>query len=187
MPGINSSVLLGTSGLTLAAIAAIALTCSRPGVSSEALGKLRRIAGVAVVAQAAHFGEELLHQFYLRFPVRLGLAPWSERFFVLFNVVWLVIWVLAIVNLARFPRLAAFPLWFLAIASIANGVVHPLLSLAAGGYFPGLWSSPIVGILGVVLVGTLASATRATSDHHAVAHPAPGADGATAPGQARRS
>jgi hypothetical protein len=73
------------------------------------------------------------------------------------------------VSLTKFPRLAVFPLWFLAIASVANGVVHPFLSLAVWDYFPGLWSSPLVGILGVVLVSTLVSATRATGNRHGVA------------------
>ncbi len=169
MASAASSVLLGTSGLTLAAVAALTLAYSRPPVAGEHVAKVRRIATIAIVAQAGHFGEEYLQQFYVRFPVQLGLAPWSEAFFVSFNIVWLAAWVLAIASLINFPRPAAFPLWFLAIASVANGVVHPLLSLAVGGYFPGLWSSPVVGILGVVLVSALASATRARSNHHGVA------------------
>lgn len=159
-PGAVSSVLLGTSGLTLAAIVALVLACSRPGVVGERAAKVRRIAVISVGVQAAHFSEECLQQFYVGFPAQLGLAPWSKGFFVSFNVVWLVLWLLAIASLTRFPRLATFPLWFLAIGSVANGVVHPLLSLAVGGYFPGLWSSPVVGIFGAVLASTLASATR---------------------------
>ncbi len=169
MPSAASSVLLGTSGLTLAAIVALVLAYSRPGVAGVHIAKVRRIAGIAVAVQAGHFSEEYLQQFYLRFPAQLGLAPWSEGFFVSFNVVWLVVWILAIASLIKFPRLATFPLWFLAIASVANGVVHPLLSLAVGGYFPGLWSSPAVGILGVILVNALASATRTRSKHHGIA------------------
>jgi hypothetical protein len=158
-----SSALVGTLGLTLALIAALTLAWSRSGVAAEHLVKVRRIAVVAVVLQAGHFGEEYLQQFYLRFPVMLGLAPWSDVFFVAFNLIWLAVWLFAIAGLARFPRVAAFPLWFLAIASTANGIAHPLLSLAASGYFPGLWSSPLVGIVGVVLLSALASATRGQS------------------------
>lgn len=169
MSSAASSILLGTSGLALAAIASLTLAYLRPGVASDHVTGVRRIAIIAVAIQAGHFGEEYLQQFYLRFPAQLGLAPWSVEFFVTFNVVCLIIWVLAIANLARFPRLGTFPLWFLAIASIANGVVHPILSLADGGYFPGLWSSPLIGILGVVLISALATATRATSSHHGIA------------------
>jgi hypothetical protein len=157
-----ASALIGTLGLTLAAIVALALASSRPGIAAEHRVGVRRIAVAAVVLQASHFCEEALQQFYLRFPELLGLAPWSREFFVAFNLAWLAIWVLAIACLAKFPRAAAFPLWFLAIASTANGIVHPLLSLAVAGYFPGLWSSPLLGIAGVVLLRALASATTAT-------------------------
>ena len=34
---------------------------------------------------------------------------------------------------------------FLAIGMVLNGIVHPLLSVRAGGYFPGLVTSPLVG------------------------------------------
>lgn len=163
-----SSILVGTSGLSLVAIMALALCCSRSAVAPEHIRKIRRIAALVVVLQLGHFGEEYLGQFYLHFPVLLGLAPWSEGFFVSFNVFWLFVWVLAIAGIAKFPRAAAFPLWFLAIASAANGVIHPLLSLAVAGYFPGLWSSPLVGFPGVVLLTTLSSATATRGKAHGV-------------------
>lgn len=163
-----SSVLTGTLGLTIAAIAALALTLTRAGVASEQARRLRRVGGFLVLLQAVHFAEEYLLHFHLRFPGLLGLPSWPKGFFVVFNVVWLVIWGAAIAGLTRLPRAAAFPLWFLAIASTANGIVHPLLSLAAGGYFPGLWTSPFVGILGVLLLRSLALATRVSGTTHGV-------------------
>jgi len=153
------SILLGTSGLTFAALVALALTCARPNLATEYVPRIRRIAALAVLLQLAHFGEEYLFQFYVRFPELLGLVPWSAGFFVAFNLAWFVVWCLAIASIARFPRGAAFPLWFLAIASAANGIIHPLLALAVGAYFPGLWSSPFVGILGAMLLSAMASAT----------------------------
>jgi hypothetical protein len=169
MQGEASSALLGTSGLALGLIVALTLASSRPGVAAEHRLRVRRIASLAVVLQAGHFGEEYLQQFYLRFPALLGIAPWSKGFFVTFNFVWLAVWVLAIASLGKFARVAAFPLWFLAIASAANGVAHPLLSLAVAGYFPGLWSSPLVGLLGVVLLRALADATSARGSFQDVA------------------
>jgi hypothetical protein len=44
---------------------------------------------------------------------------------------------------------ALFPVWFFAIASIANGIAHPVLAVGVGGYFTGLIHSPVVGVLGV--------------------------------------
>ena len=160
------SILLGTSGLTFAAIVALGLTCARRKVAAEHFPRIRRVAALAVLLQLGHFGEEYLRQFYLRFPALLGLAPWSEGFFVAFNLVWLVVWCLAITSIAKLPRAATFPLWFLALASAANGIIHPLLSLAVWGYFPGLWSSPFVGILGAILFSALASATNARGKEH---------------------
>ena len=43
--------------------------------------------------------------------------------------------------------LAALAAWFLAIAGMFNGIAHPLLALASGGYFPGLVSSPFIAVM----------------------------------------
>ena len=154
------SILLGTSGLTVAFLVSLMLAVRRPPLASAQVPDVQRAATFAVAGQAVHFVEELWYGFHVRFPETLGLSPWPRGFFVTFNVTWLLIWMVAIATLARFRRLTAVALWFLAIASIANGVVHPVLSIIAGGYFPGLWSSFVVGMLGVVLVRRLASASR---------------------------
>jgi len=161
-----SSVIIGTSGLSLAAIAALFLSTARDRIRAVDLPSVRRLAMFGVVLQMGHFAEETWTQFYVWFPELLGLARWSEAFFVSFNLVWALIWVVSIALLKRYPRAAVFPIWFLGIASVANGVVHPALSLATSGYFPGLWSSPVVGILGVVLFRALASTTRQPGASH---------------------
>ncbi len=154
MPGAGlRSVLVGTLGLDLAAAAALWLTVSR-GPARGTGQQIRRtiaVATLALLAQAAHFGEEYLTDFGTRFPVRLGLAAWPQAFFVDFNLLWLAVWVFAIVGLKARLRITMFPLWFLAIASVANGIVHPLLAVAGGGYFPGLVTSPLVLVAGVIL------------------------------------
>lgn len=150
-----TSVFLGTLGLTLAALAALALAITRGRVSAEFVPRIRLASTGAILFQAGHFIEETLYQFYVRFPELLGLTPWSSKFFFAFNVFWLGAWSLAMVGINGFWRISSFALWFLAIASMANGIVHPVLALAIGGYFPGLWTSPFVGILGLVLFGVL--------------------------------
>jgi hypothetical protein len=120
------------------------------------------------VAQAIHFKEELAHQFHVRFPELLGLAPWPATFFAAFNLSWLAAWSAATIAIARFPQPCAAALWFLALASTLNGVAHPVLSLAVRGYFPSLWTSVLVGLLGVALIRRLASApTAEAARHHA--------------------
>lgn len=154
------SIVLGTTGLTLAAIVALALTCSRQKVAPESIVRIRWRGSLAVILQVGHFCEEYIHQFYQSFPAMLGLSPWSKGFFVTFNLVWLFVWAMALAGIAKFPRAAVFPLWFLAIASALNGIIHPLLAVVVTGYFPGLWSSPFVGVIGVLLFRELVSATR---------------------------
>lgn len=80
-------------------------------------------------------------------------------FFVCFNLAWIAIWITSVRLLRRGRRAAFFAAWFLAIAGVLNGVAHPLMALASGGYFPGLITSPIIGIAGVILWRRLRGAT----------------------------
>ena len=50
--------------------------------------------------------------------------------------------------------------WFLAIAAAINGFAHPMFSLAVKGYFPGLITSPFVGVLGILLAKKLYRVSR---------------------------
>ena len=59
--------------------------------------------------------------------------------------------VAALLTRSRRREAVLFPAWFLAIASVANGIAHPALALATGSYFPGLWTSPLMAAGGVLL------------------------------------
>jgi len=85
-----------------------------------------------------------------RFPTLLGFPAWSEDFFVTFNLIWLFVWISSVIGLQRGYRLALFPIWFFAIAAIANGIAHPILAVVVRGYFPGLITSPVVGVVGLL-------------------------------------
>jgi hypothetical protein len=159
MTGETQSILLGTLGLSTAGVAALALAVSRPGVAVEHFHSVRWMSGLTLGAQSLHFAEEYVYQFNLQLPALLGLTRWPETFFVAFNFFWLAVWAIAIVSISKLPRAVTFPLWFLAIASAANGIAHPLIAIVVGGYFPGLWSSPLVGILGFVLLRKLSLST----------------------------
>lgn len=155
------SELVGTAGLAVAAIAAAFLTVLRVPVAVRADERRRTTAlfVVGVLFQALHFAEEYATRFFDRFPSVLGLSSWSPNFFVIFNVCWIGIWVCAAFGLHAGYRSAFFPAWFFAIAAIANGIAHPLLSLRVGGYFPGLVTSPILGVVGLLLWSRLIAAT----------------------------
>ena len=159
------SILLGTAGLSVAAMVAVAITVFRGPIeaSRPALQAAARVAVVAILIQAFHFAEELVTGFYERFPEQLGLVPWSASFFISFNLFWLGVWAFSQWGLLarRLPAVAA--LWFLGIAGVVNGVAHPLLSARVGGYFPGLITSPFIGLAGVSLLRQLARVSRRPS------------------------
>ncbi len=156
-----SAVVLGTAG-----VIAPGLTLTR-GWANESRTHIRgavHIVLVVILLQAAHFVEELSAGLHERLPALFGLPPMSLQFFVSFNVAWLAIWSLSSWGLATHYRAALFPLWFLGIGCVVNGVAHRALSILAGGYFPGLVTFPVVGILGVVLLRRLRVVTSPSTD-----------------------
>lgn len=156
------SELLGTAGLLVAATAALYLTVSRgPANRSHTdLPRATRIFALLLLFQAVHAAEEYATRFYEAYPEVLGLgAPWPAGFFLAFNVFWFAVWTAAGLALHRGYTVAFFPVWFLAIASMGNGIVHPLLAIVTGGYFPGLLTSPLVGIGGILLWRNLMNIT----------------------------
>jgi hypothetical protein len=139
------SVLVGTLGLQVALIAACLFAVKPVEPRSVAVS-----ARIAVLLQALHFAEEWRAGFPERFPEMLGLAPWPAWFFAPFNIACFALWLAAILDRSKayFSRVA---LWFLVIAALFNAVAHPLLALRAGGYFPGLYTAPLVGLAGLWL------------------------------------
>jgi hypothetical protein len=155
------SVLLGTAGLTAAAGIALILAISRGAIDQDE-ARIRaavRAATAAVLIHSSHFAEEFATGFHERFPEMLGLSSWSPGLFVSFNVFWIATWAVSIRGLAARRRIALWPLWFLGIASGLNGLAHPLLALRFGGYFPGLVTSTLSGVAGVLLFRRLLLAT----------------------------
>lgn len=154
MPDQLLSILLGTAGLTAAAFVALAIAAAR-GLPALTVPAISRWTLLGVLVHGGHFAEEAATGFHRQFPAMLGLTEWPLEFFLIFNLIWMAIWLACLPAMRRSPRLAAFPIWFLAIASTANGVVHPLLALLVGGYFPGLWTSPLAGLAGLGLLRQL--------------------------------
>jgi len=143
------SEILGTAGLWVAlAVAALIAIGRRRAVPQNSF--VRPAALLTLAIQALHFGEEFATGFQTRFPQWLGLTPWSDRFFVLFNIGWICLWALALAALHRGTAtvLALAALWFLALSAIGNGLAHPLLAMAVGGYFPGLFTALPLALAG---------------------------------------
>jgi len=162
MSGPGSSVLPSLLILGTVAVVAVALTLGRDWAEGSARQSrsAARLALAVILVQAIHFAEELEAGLPARFPALMGLAPMPLGLFVSFNVAWLAIWLVSARGLAGHHRAALFPLWFLGLAGVLNGFAHPALAALAGGYFPGLWTAPAVGVLGFLLVRRLLAITR---------------------------
>ena len=150
------SEIVGTAALWVGLLAATLVAISQRPTASR-LSVVVNPALLVLALQSLHFAEEYTTAFYRLFPERLGLTPWSAEFFVVFNASWLAIWLLAVwaASSKRAPVLAATALWFLAFAAIGNGIAHPVLAFMAQGYFPGLVTSPFLGITGILLLRSL--------------------------------
>jgi hypothetical protein len=151
----------GTAGLSVAAFVALLLTALRKPVDDAAARERAvRLFLIGLAAQSLHFMEEFVTRFQDRFPALLSLPAWSNNFYVIFNLLWMCVWILSAVAWQKGSRLAFFPVSFFALASIANGIGHPVLAVLVHGYFPGLVTSPVVGIIGVLLFVRLLRLTR---------------------------
>jgi hypothetical protein len=126
---------------------------------------------IAVGVQSLHFLEEYLSGFQTEFPQLFGYT-WSDHQFVIFNLLWLGTLIFNGIGVYYGIRLSYLLVYFFVIVGgIANGVAHPLLSLMKGGYFPGLFTSPIVLLVGVVLFLKLSKNQQCSSDLSSPANP----------------
>jgi len=155
-----SIVVLGS--MALAALYIAASRRSPPENRAERQAAARALV-VAIVVQSVHFVEELATALHERLPGLFDLPGMPVSVFVAFNLAWLGIWIASVPALraARVP--AFFAAWFLAIAGMFNGIAHPLLAIAAGDYFPGLLSAPIIGGVSIWLWRRLHQATESTN------------------------
>ena len=146
-------------GMVAIAAARLARRRSSPVEAVKARVGASTVLGIATAIQGAHFAEEWSTGFHARFPALMNLAPMPLSFFVTFNLAWIAFWIVSVPFLRRGSTVAFFAAWFLAIAGMLNGIAHPMMAIASGGYFPGLITSPVIGIAGVILWQRLRSAT----------------------------
>ncbi|MGD2071450.1 MAG: HXXEE domain-containing protein [Gemmatimonadota bacterium] len=150
--------------IVLGAAAVVALILARvrtPGSADQGAGG--RAAGalaVAIPIQGLHFMEEAAAGFPARLGTALGSPAMPGWFFLAFNLTWLLIWIASVPAVRAGRRVGFFTAWFLAIAAGVNAIAHPVLAIRGGSYFPGLVTSPLVGVAGVWLGFRLLRATR---------------------------
>jgi len=109
----------------------------------------------AIIVQAFHFLEEYVTGFYTAFPGLFG-AGWTSSQFITFNLVWLLVFIVAAIGVRKNIKLALLAAWFLGlVGGIGNGLLHVFLSLRAGGYFPGTLTAVLAFPVGIALVVAL--------------------------------
>ena len=151
------SIFLGLSGIYIIAHIAIFLTVTQRAteIDKDKVSKLILLFGIGIFFQFLHSLEEYFTGFYIHWPQFLDLTPWSPHFFASFNLIWIAVWSLSIFGIRHNYRSAYFALWFFVVGMILNLIAHPLLALAVQEYFPGLITSPLVGITGLLLLRML--------------------------------
>ena len=111
---------------------------------------------VAVLVQCAHLVEEYSTGFYLALPPVFGTAPWSPMKFLLFNLAWLAVFLVAGIGIANSRRSAYVVALFLALGGgIGNGLGHLVMAARRGGYFPGVYTGVLALFAGSALLRKL--------------------------------
>ncbi len=149
-------VLLPISPLLVLGVVAAFLTLRRGPIVD---GPSPRLAFAVIAAQALHLVEEASFGFAARYPALYDQPAWGLGSFLTPNLVLLAAWSLAASGLpaASGPRLGL--LWFLALGTGTNVLIHLAACLLTGGLFPGTVSSLVTCPLGVLLGRALWSST----------------------------
>ena len=108
---------------------------------------------IALAIQFLHFTEEYVYGFHYRVTELMeGMPPFNANMFVAFNMIAYCLFLLAGVGMYKGLKFPMIIVWFFTCAAtIGNGVLHPLLALRVGGYFPGLFTSLAYLIVGPML------------------------------------
>ena len=107
---------------------------------------------IAVAIQCLHFAEEFATGFQRQFPKLLG-SEWTDAQFVVFNMIWLALFVLAGLGVYRRIQLAYLVVLFLAaVGGVGNGASHLVLSATQSRYFPGSVTAPLCLLAGIALL-----------------------------------
>jgi hypothetical protein len=112
---------------------------------------------VALAIQFLHFAEEYVYGFQHRVAeIMAGMPPFDADVFVAFNMIAYCLFLLGGLGMYRGMKFPMILVWFFTIAGVlGNAILHPLLALRVGGYFPGLFTSFAYLILGPILLSRL--------------------------------
>jgi len=124
---------------------------------------------IGILIQLAHFLEEYNTGLYKELPSMFNAAPWTGRQFVIFNITWLFIFLLAAIGAFKKIKLSYLILWFFVlIGAIGNGVFHIGLSLVRGEYFPGTVTAFFLLAIGIIMIQNIASSPGNTNKNQSL-------------------
>lgn len=126
---------------------------------------MKRAFLAVILAQAAHSVEEYVFRLYdVLAPARFVAGLFSSdlaRGFAIANalIVAFGVWCYAARVRVGAPSARAFA-WFWALLELGNGIGHTAFAIAAGGYFPGVGTAPLLVATGAYLAIRLARPDR---------------------------
>ena len=120
---------------------------------------------IGILIQLAHFLEEYYMGFYKELPSIFNANSWTGSQFIIFNIVWLIIFLLAAIGSFKKFKLSFLIVWFFVlIGGIGNGIMHIGLSLLRKEYFPGSVTSVFLFAIGIIMIQNITSSFRTTDN-----------------------
>lgn len=117
---------------------------------------VRGVFSLAILIFVAHVAEEYLGGLPRELPALFGRAAWSDERYLVFNGIWLLVFLTSAVALRPRRPLPVLPVLFFAVAGgVGNGLLHFGLALQRGKYFPGFWTALPCFAMGLWLLGLL--------------------------------
>lgn len=100
-----------------------------------------------VLAQGLHSFEDFVSGFYERLP---GLSE-APEYYVLISLAILLLLAALVPSVAHGRRWALRLARLIAILEVLNGAGHLMLGILEWGYFPGMWTAPVILFFGAAL------------------------------------
>lgn len=128
---------------------------------------------VSIIIFLSHAAEEFMTGFHRALPALFDRAAWSNTQFLVFIIVWMLVFCISAFSIRPNRPLPSLIVLFFAVAGgVGNGVMHLLLVVQQGGYFPGAWTAPLCLGVGIWLLRLLYGQVRPDSATVDPQHPA---------------
>ena len=108
---------------------------------------------LALGIQFLHFAEEYITGFNVKIATLFGQSPYPIDKWLLFNMIAYFVFILGgIILYKRIKELMIIPLFFILMGVVFNGVIHVVVSIYLGGYFPGLYTAILYVLIAPVIL-----------------------------------